>query len=111
MKKSRNSLYSVPRSKTAVHHVQTLVTKHTPEAINNVDELPSIEQTIRYLHAEAGFPTKSTWIKSIQRGKFLTWPLINIKNVTKSFPEYEEIQKGHIRGKNKAYTSPKLSNQ
>ena len=30
------------------------------EAVHNVFDLPSIEQTIRYLHASIGFPTKRT---------------------------------------------------
>ena len=30
------------------------------ERINNVYDLPSINQTVKYLHAAAGFPTKET---------------------------------------------------
>ena len=71
-KQSINSLYSVPTSKTAVHHVQTLMTKHIPESINNIYEIPSIERTIKYLHAEAGFSKNSTGHKAIQRGNYVT---------------------------------------
>ena len=60
------------------------------EDIHNVYEIPSIERTIRYLHAAAGFPTKFTWIKSTRNGNYLTWPLITVKNVHKHFPESEE---------------------
>ena len=98
VQKSRNPLYSVPTSKTTVHHVQTLMTKHTPEAIKSMYEIPSIEPTIRYLHTAAGFPTKATWLKSIRRENYLTWPLINIKNVTKISPDFGETQKRHMRG-------------
>ena len=38
------------------------------QAINNVFDLPSVEQTIRYLHACIGFPTKRTWLKAIKKG-------------------------------------------
>jgi hypothetical protein len=49
------------------------------------------------LHAAAGFPTKSTWLKAIKLGFFAMWPMINVKNVTKHFPESEETQKGQMR--------------
>ena len=38
------------------------------QAINNVFDLPSVEQTIRHLHACIGFPTKRTWLKAIKKG-------------------------------------------
>ena len=38
------------------------------QAINNVFDLPSVEQTIKYLHACIGFPTKRTWLKAIKKG-------------------------------------------
>jgi hypothetical protein len=34
------------------------------EVAANVYSLPSMPQTIRYLHAAAGFPTKDSWIKA-----------------------------------------------
>jgi hypothetical protein len=45
--------------------------------ILNIYELPSIEQTIRYLHASAGFPTKTTWLAAIQHRNYDTWPLVS----------------------------------
>ncbi len=68
------------------------------EHINNVYELPSIKQTVRYLHAAAGHPTKHTWMKAIAQGNYNSWPLINVWNVRKYFPESEETQLGHMRG-------------
>jgi hypothetical protein len=35
------------------------------EYLHNVYELLSLEPAIRYLHAAAGFPPKSTWFKAI----------------------------------------------
>jgi hypothetical protein len=69
------------------------------EIANNVYDLPSTEQAIRYLHACAGFPTKATWLKAIAKGFYSTWPLLTTKNVNKYFPESEETQKGHMRQK------------
>ncbi len=50
------------------------------EQANNVYDLPSIKQTVRYLHAVAGFPVKDTWIKTIKAGNFNTWSTITPKN-------------------------------
>ena len=72
---------------------------HPPQTdtINNVYELPSIGRALRYLHAATGFPTNATWIKAIRKGNYLSWPLINVQNVSKHFLESEETQKGHMR--------------
>jgi hypothetical protein len=59
---------------------------HCREYIHNVYELPSLEPTIRYLHAAAGFPPKSTWLKAVRQGNYSTWPLINVKSIAKYFP-------------------------
>ena len=75
--------------------------------INNVYELPSIEPAIRYLHGAAGLPTKATWLKSISKGSYLSWPLVNVKNVSKYFPESEETQKGHMKYQRQGVRSTK----
>ncbi len=67
------------------------------EQAANVYSLPSIEQTIRYLHAAAGFPTKDTWVKAIKRGNYKTWPGLTVEAVSKHFPESVETQKGHMQ--------------
>ena len=77
------------------------------EAINNVYELPSIKPAIRYLRGATGFPTKSTWIKSICKGNYLTWSLLTVKNVNKFFPESEESQKRHMRNQRQGVQSTK----
>ena len=66
--------------------------------INNVYELPSIKQTVRYLQAAAGHPTKHTWMKAIAQRNYNSWPLINVRNVRKYFLESEETQLGHMMG-------------
>ena len=95
-----NYLYNVPSSVAVLDHIVLYQTDPaTPsleEAIHSVYDLPIIERTIRYLHAVAGFPTKSTWIKSIRNGNYLTSPLITVTNVHKHFPESEETHKGHM---------------
>ena len=74
-----------------------LLPKGCEEAINNVYELPSTKQIVRYLHACAGFPTKPTWIKAIRAGNFATWPHLTLKAVQEHFPESDEEKQGHMR--------------
>ena len=40
----------------------TTTIQNRPEA-SNVYDLPSMEALVRYMHAAAGFPVQSTWIK------------------------------------------------
>jgi hypothetical protein len=82
---------------------------HCQEYLNNVHELPSVEPTIWYRHGVAGFPTKASWLKAICKGKYLSWPLINEKNVAKYFPESEETQKGHMHGQRQGVQSTKVA--
>jgi hypothetical protein len=84
--KSLNTKYVVPSTEAVHDHLQASIEceQHT---ILNVYELPSIEQTIRYLHAAAGFPTKITWLAAIRLGNYNTWPLVTVSNVHKHFPQ------------------------
>ena len=88
-KESLKYLYDVLSSVAVLENIALFHTDpDTPspeEAIHNVYNLPSIEHTIRYLHATAGFPTKSTRIKSIRNRNYLAWPLITVTNVHKHF--------------------------
>ena len=43
------------------------------ERASKVYDLPSIGQTVQFLHAAAGFPIEYTWIKAIKAGNFNTW--------------------------------------
>jgi hypothetical protein len=68
------------------------------EVAANVYSLPSsMPQTIRYLHATAGIPTKDFWIKAIKNGNYATWPGITTEAVNCHFPESIETQKGHMK--------------
>ena len=104
---SLNSLYIVPSSAAVMEHIELFhknpAIPSVAEAIHNFYKLPSIERTIQYLHAAAGFPTKSTWIKSIYNRNYLTCPLITLINVNKHFPESEETQKGNMQNHHTTY--------
>jgi hypothetical protein len=105
-------MYTVETNQISREHVALQMGKnHRQEYLHNVYELPSVEPTIRYLHGAAGFPTKTSWLKAICKGNYLSWPLINVKNVAKYFPESEETQKGHMRGQRQGVRSTKRLNQ
>lgn len=63
---------------------------------NNIYDLPSAEQAIRWMHALCGYPIKSTWIKAVKAGNFIGWPLLNEKNVQKYYHENNETNMGHM---------------
>jgi hypothetical protein len=111
---SLNSLYTVITTKATRDRISQLLGQSTTvarpmEHINNVYELPSVEQTVRYLHTAAGHPTKDTWMKAVARENYNSWPLINVQNVRKYFPESEETQLGHMRGARQGVRSTRPS--
>ena len=53
------------------------------QSINNVYELPNIEQSIKYLHACAGFPKNSEWLEATRLGNYTKWTGLTIKYANK----------------------------
>jgi hypothetical protein len=103
-----NLLYEVESTTTTREHTNTIMLQTIGrESIHNMYKLPSIEPTIRYLHAAAGFLVEKTWLKVIWRGNYNSWPLINITNVACHFLESEEMQKGHMRSQQQGVRSTK----
>ena len=82
--------------------------EESEEEANNVYNLPSTKQSIRYLHAAAGFPVKSEWIKAIKAGNYITWPELTAEAVHKHFPESDETQKGHMKQQHQNVRSTKV---
>ena len=78
------------------------------EMANNVYDLPSTEQGIKWMHAVCGYPVKSTWIKAIAAGNFIGWPLLTVQNVKKYYPETTETPKGHLNQTRKNVRSTKI---
>ncbi len=61
-----NLLYEVESTTTTREHTNTIMLQTIGrESIHNMYKLPSIEPTIRYLHAAAGFLVEKTWLKVI----------------------------------------------
>ncbi len=70
--------------------------EESKEEANNEYTLPSTKQSIRYLHAAAGFPVESECTKAIKAGNYVT-PELTAEAVHKHFPESDETQKGHMK--------------
>ena len=62
-------------------------TKHATLSAFSAYNLPRVESLVRYLHAAAGFPIKSTWLKSIKEDNCATWPGLTYSNADKYFPQ------------------------
>ena len=54
-------------------------------------------QSIKYMHAAAGFPVKETWLDAIDAGNYVTWPGLTTAAARKHFPDSDETQKGHMK--------------
>jgi hypothetical protein len=86
---SLHTMYEVANTTLTCQHIDANSSlAHCRKYIHNVYELPSLEPTVRYLHAAAGFPPKSTWLKAVRQGNYSTWPLINIKKTSPSIFHY-----------------------
>ncbi len=84
------------------------------QKVNNVYNIPSTKESVRYLHAAAGFPVKESWIDAIKAGNYTTWPGLNVMVVNRYFPESDETQKGHMKKQKQNIRSTKvkeISNQ
>jgi hypothetical protein len=53
------------------------------ESIHSIYEISKVYDAIQYLHAAAGSPVPSTFIKAIKAGKFTTWPTLTAEHVNK----------------------------
>jgi hypothetical protein len=75
----------------------THATSQEQKEAASIYNLTSIGQTVKYLHAAAGYPTKEMWTKTIRVRNYNTWPTLTMTNICKHFPESNETQKGHIK--------------
>jgi hypothetical protein len=70
--------------------------------------LPSIPQTVKYLHASARYPVDATWINAIIVENFVTWPGLTVATVRMHFPESDETIKGHMKKQYQGIRSTKV---
>jgi hypothetical protein len=72
--------------------------KNEPEIVqcNNAHDKNNQKALINYLHAACFSPVKSTWIKAIKNGNFLSWPGLNEHTVDKHLSKSTSTSKGHL---------------
>ena len=73
----------------------TITSQKGPEA-HSVYYLTSMEALIRYMHAAAGLPVKSTWLKEIKHGNYNSWPGLTYNNAEEYCPQSVDTLKGHM---------------
>ena len=67
------------------------------ETIQNVYELRTQREMVKYYHAAAGFPVKATWVKAIANNQYASWLGLTVEAAERHFPESLETRKGHMR--------------
>ena len=78
-----------------------------PERAHAIFE-PSTDQTILYHHASAGFPVKETFLlDAVRAGNYATWPGLTVAALHKYFPDFDKMQKGHMKGQHQGIRSTK----
>jgi len=81
---------------------------HALQQANNVYDLPSIKQAIKWMHAVCEYSVKSTWLQAIKAGDYVGWPMLTEQNVSKYYPKTNEILNGHMNQTQKNVRSTKV---
>ena len=95
-----SGLWRVPHKPTLEkkNYDTILLNKPDPgKPINNVYEIPIMEEVVWYLHTCSVSTTKETWHKSIGFSHYTTWSGLTIKATNKYDPKLEENMKGHMQ--------------
>ena len=87
--------------------VSTTDKPENKEEVSHVYSLPTIPQSIRYLHTATGFPVKETWLDAIKAGNYVTWPGLTTTAVGKHFPDSDKTQQGHMKKQRQGVRSTK----
>ena len=87
----------------------TKLSKKYLQQANSVDDLPSTQEAIKWMHAVRGYPVKSTWLKAVKVEHYIGWPLLTEQNVNKYYPGTTKTPTGHMNQtrKNVQSTKPK----
>ena len=70
---------------------------------------PSVGALVRYLHAAAGFPVKSTWLAAIKAGNYASWSGLTYANASKYYPVPIETLQGHLKQTRMGVRSTKVT--
>ena len=74
----------------------------------SIYNLPSKAESIKYLHAALGFPTRETLLAATRAGFLTSWPGLNVTSINKHFPESIETQKGYMKHQCQGVRSTKI---
>jgi hypothetical protein len=92
---TRTGLWKFPM-RTPEHPKHTPVPTTTFQCASVLQVQTGICHMIKFLHAAAFSPVKSTWITAIKRGYFTTWPGLTTAAVNKQHPQTTATVKGHL---------------
>ena len=87
--------YLRPKDHPNTHPPINTAATANPAALKAHD-LPSVGALLRYLHAPAGFPVKSTWLAAIKAGNSSTWTGLTYTNASKYCSSSDNTIKGHL---------------
>ena len=91
-----------------VYPILMMSKQHITANAYNITNVPAL---ISYLHACAGFPVTATWIYTINKGWFSTWPGLTSSRVQKHLKPSKYISMGHMKMISKGIRSTRKISQ
>ena len=101
-----NGMWYVPIPRTSTHSSQVINAALHNKA-NIITKLHPTSDLIRFLHAAAFSPAKSTWIKAVEKGFFSSWPGLTTAAINKYLPQSIHTAMGHLDQERKNLRSTK----
>ena len=93
-----NGLWYIPIQKPFQHKALAIITRDKTKT-----------ELIQYLHGCCFGPTPRTFLHAIKNGNFLTWPGLNIPNITRFLPDPIAKALGHLDQERSNLQSTKLT--
>ena len=88
----------IPKQQSQQHHANIIIRKDKTKM-----------ELAQWLHASCGSPKPSTFIQSIKKGNYLSWPGLTPELITKQLPNVIATEKGHLNQERKGLQSTKPS--
>ena len=70
--------------------------EQTTLGVYSAYDLPSMAALVRYFHASAGHPVRSTWLNAIKNGNYSSWPGLTRNNASRYCPSAYKTIKDHM---------------
>jgi hypothetical protein len=100
----RTGLWKLPMTPTSTN-IPEMPT--TLQCANVLQLQTGIRRMVKYLHAAAFSPVKSTWITAIVKGYYTSWPGLTASAVQKYYPQTMATAKGHLDQSRQNFRSAK----